>query len=352
MTIERGHSFEPGSDAIEASEAGYMKTEEAQRLQLQFANKTSHAANRTSRVVGLWFRAGGLRTVLIPVLALMVYSLAFWYAYSWYRSDESVEPTPLPVVAMTDSVVLEEAHKDQGPAEDQSQPVVSGSPASHPQEAAPAENAGQHAQANGSEISPRTIQPAANVADLPAAPETSEVAPETADMASASETKSAEPTADPGNESVPGPVVFAWQPPVEAASQSEAPGSAPPESEAPERVASESDTSEPEVAMVPAAERSSEANAPARTIPTDSGYILQLAAIKSRDGTRTEWERVQSSFPTLLGDMKLTVEEALVQGKTYFRIQTGPFPTKATAMDLCAQLKEKDQDCLVKRAKL
>ena len=61
------------------------------------------------------------------------------------------------------------------------------------------------------------------------------------------------------------------------------------------------------------------------------------------------WEKLQGSHPELLGDMSLFVQEATVDGKSYYRVQTGPFPNRATAVDLCAQLKVEQQDCLVVR---
>jgi cell division protein FtsN len=49
--------------------------------------------------------------------------------------------------------------------------------------------------------------------------------------------------------------------------------------------------------------------------------------------------------------MKLNIEEAFVNGSTYYRIQAGPFPTKATASDVCAQLKVENQGCILKNKK-
>ncbi|MEM7171395.1 MAG: SPOR domain-containing protein [Pseudomonadota bacterium] len=84
-------------------------------------------------------------------------------------------------------------------------------------------------------------------------------------------------------------------------------------------------------------------------VPTDSGYLLQLSSVKSQSGAQNEWGRLQQSYPGLLGQMNLTVEKAVVDGTTYYRVLTGPFPTRATADDLCAQLKAQNQTCLVKQ---
>jgi len=84
-------------------------------------------------------------------------------------------------------------------------------------------------------------------------------------------------------------------------------------------------------------------------VPTDGGYFLQLAAVQDRTNVDSEWKRLQKMFPALLGDMTLQIEEAVVGGKTFFRLKTGPFPTRTTAEDVCAQLKSKKQACLLKK---
>lgn len=85
-------------------------------------------------------------------------------------------------------------------------------------------------------------------------------------------------------------------------------------------------------------------------VPKDSGYVLQLASLRSEKDALTEWGRIQRQNSNLLAQMKPIVEKADIEGVgTRYRLQTGPFPTKATAQDLCAQLKASKQDCLVKR---
>ena len=83
--------------------------------------------------------------------------------------------------------------------------------------------------------------------------------------------------------------------------------------------------------------------------PKKGDHLLQLAAFTDKSGTEVAWTKLQKKFPDLLGDMGLFVQKAVVNGKTYYRLQTGPFPNRATALDLCAQLKARKQDCLVVR---
>ena len=78
-------------------------------------------------------------------------------------------------------------------------------------------------------------------------------------------------------------------------------------------------------------------------------FVVQLASVTSDDAAKKEWTRLQKAFPDLLGDMNLSPEVATVKGTEYHRVQTGPFPSKATALDLCAQLQAKNQACIVQQ---
>jgi cell division septation protein DedD len=107
-------------------------------------------------------------------------------------------------------------------------------------------------------------------------------------------------------------------------------------------------------AAIPAPERPEPAVAPAVQVqsvqvPTNSGFLLQLAALEDAGAAKTEWARLQKAHPQLLGSLTVSYEKAVVGGKVYYRILTGPFPTRATVEDLCAQLKSKKQSCLVKK---
>ncbi len=114
----------------------------------------------------------------------------------------------------------------------------------------------------------------------------------------------------------------------------------------PKPVAKVAEVSKPATPKAPAAKASTQL----AKVPTDSGYVLQLASLKSEQIALQEWKRIQSVNKGLLAQMKAIVEKAEIEGiGTRYRLQTGPFPTKATAQDLCAQLKAAKQDCLVKR---
>ncbi len=81
--------------------------------------------------------------------------------------------------------------------------------------------------------------------------------------------------------------------------------------------------------------------------PVKGSYLLQLGSFNSKQVGEDAWSGFQSRFPDLLGGMLLYLQEADVNGRTYHRVQAGPFPNRATAIDLCAELKARKQDCLV-----
>jgi cell division septation protein DedD len=85
------------------------------------------------------------------------------------------------------------------------------------------------------------------------------------------------------------------------------------------------------------------------TAPAKGSYVVQLGSFTSTAGSKQAWTRLQRAHRELLGDMSLFVQKAVVNDRTYFRVQAGPMPNRATAMDMCAQLKARKQDCLVVR---
>ncbi len=81
-------------------------------------------------------------------------------------------------------------------------------------------------------------------------------------------------------------------------------------------------------------------------------YFVQLASVRSDVGARKEWKRLRKAHPTLFEDLALDVQRAdLGDRGIFFRIRVGPFPNRATAQDMCAQIKATKLDCLVMRDK-
>jgi cell division septation protein DedD len=81
-------------------------------------------------------------------------------------------------------------------------------------------------------------------------------------------------------------------------------------------------------------------------------YFVQLASMKSDESARKEWARLQKAHAELFDDLALDVQRAdLGDRGIFYRVRTGPFPNRATAQDMCAQIKAAKLDCLVTRDK-
>ena len=82
---------------------------------------------------------------------------------------------------------------------------------------------------------------------------------------------------------------------------------------------------------------------------TPSGaYVVQVAALKVRDGARSAWARLQRAHPGLLGDKQLTVKKVDLGARgIFYRVRAGFFADRAGASALCRALKARQQDCLV-----
>jgi len=107
------------------------------------------------------------------------------------------------------------------------------------------------------------------------------------------------------------------------------------------------DIPEPPSAEVPAPAATQ--TAPQIAAVTAGDVVLQLSSVKSEAAAEKEWQRLKAAHPGLLGSLPLTLERADVQGATYYRVQTGPFPSRSAANEVCSQLKARQQDCLVKQ---
>lgn len=107
-------------------------------------------------------------------------------------------------------------------------------------------------------------------------------------------------------------------------------------------------------AEVPASEPTdaAAAEAPAEPAPqvaaATGAFRVQLAAVKEEASARNEWQRLQKVHAELLGSLEPTIQRADLGAQgIFYRIQGGPLPSRDAADALCAQLKKKNQACLV-----
>ena len=78
-------------------------------------------------------------------------------------------------------------------------------------------------------------------------------------------------------------------------------------------------------------------------------YRVQLAAARSPERARSEWDRMRRKHLDLLGDLGLTVTKADL-GPTkgvFYRLRVGPLTSEAQARALCKELSKRKMGCLV-----
>lgn len=77
--------------------------------------------------------------------------------------------------------------------------------------------------------------------------------------------------------------------------------------------------------------------------------VVQLAALRSEERARSEWERIQRRHPELLGGFAPRFVRADLGARgTYYRVQIGSLPDRPSAEALCEKLLARAQGCLVR----
>lgn len=81
------------------------------------------------------------------------------------------------------------------------------------------------------------------------------------------------------------------------------------------------------------------------------GYLVQLAAYRSRDDALRAYRRLQARHGALLGGMGPRIERKdLGAAGTFYRLAVGPLPSRTAARKLCnALIARGEKDCLVRR---
>jgi Flp pilus assembly protein TadD len=79
-----------------------------------------------------------------------------------------------------------------------------------------------------------------------------------------------------------------------------------------------------------------------------SGSItVQLAALNSQTDAEREWTKISSSMPSLFSDKQPEILNAVVNGKTFYRLRTGSFSSEAEAEKFCGQVSAAGDSCEV-----
>jgi hypothetical protein len=148
-------------------------------------------------------------------------------------------------------------------------------------------------------------------------------------------------------------------PPVPSAAPApQPPQDAPTQSQSPAQQAAKPAASQPAAETKPQPKPEPEPKAEPKPEPTQTSiaavsggdFKVQLAAVRSDEAARQEWNRLKTRYKEELGALSLTVQRVdLGTGKgVYHRIQAGPLD-EAAAERVCTALKAKNQACLVVR---
>lgn len=285
---------------------------------------------------------GALRTlpIAVAVIALLAFGGIIWYAYNQGVRSGSEEAAPLLApegeakvqptdpggmeIAHTDKEVFNRISGDEAPPGEVERILPPPEDPMQPPEPAP-------------EPAPQSAAPAD---DGPTPPSITAPLPETATSGAS------EPAAPPPpDEKLAAPL----QEPPTAAPATAAPTTDGAAAQAQTEPAPEPQTA-PEPAPAPDPEPQS-APEPAQTAAADptSGWQVQIAALRSEADAEAAWTRLQKAHAGELGDLSLSVQRAVVNGTTYFRVRGGPLASRDAASAVCNALKAKDQGCLVVR---
>ena len=299
---------------------------------------------------------GGVRSGIALVAALAVFAGVLWYAYDWGMGQ--LATVGLPVI-VADTTPIKSRPEDPGGIEVPNQNVavlndLAPDPAmpqaerllpppetpQPPQTAAPRiESVAQVEQLLGPPLEtaagrPRKV-PAAETAPPPATPQAagdSQPVAAPAPVPPEPEAAAAQPVPEPP----PAPSVAA---PAAVAPSAAAPSAAAPTAAAPGDTAAQvaAQVATPIAALI-------------ATLPEakTGGFVVQLAALRSRDGARPAWASLQKAHPKLLGGRELAIQKAdLGDRGIFYRVRAGFFADRAAARGLCNALKARGQDCLV-----
>jgi cell division septation protein DedD len=86
---------------------------------------------------------------------------------------------------------------------------------------------------------------------------------------------------------------------------------------------------------------------PAAAPSSGNGALVQLAAVKSEDAAKSEWERLSKRLPDLLGSRHPAFSKTEHDGRTLWRVRTGGFADIPQATSFCQKVRAKGAACSV-----
>lgn len=80
-----------------------------------------------------------------------------------------------------------------------------------------------------------------------------------------------------------------------------------------------------------------------------TGYVAQVASLRSEAEARAELDRLRGSYGNLIGNLSTRITKATVAGTTRYRLGFGPLPSRSQAAKLCSSLiAAGERDCAVR----
>jgi hypothetical protein len=108
------------------------------------------------------------------------------------------------------------------------------------------------------------------------------------------------------------------------------------------QVASLPDAKKPEAPAESAA-------APETTTAAVGGYVVQLASFPSEAEAKTEYGRLSSLYPTVVGGVPSRINQATVGGSSRYQLGLGPLASRSEATRVCSALfSAGERDCIVR----
>jgi cell division septation protein DedD len=80
-----------------------------------------------------------------------------------------------------------------------------------------------------------------------------------------------------------------------------------------------------------------------------TGFVAQVASLRSEAEARAELDRLRGSYGNLIGSLSTRITKATVAGTTRYRLGFGPLPSRSQAAKLCSSLiAAGERDCAVR----
>lgn len=76
-------------------------------------------------------------------------------------------------------------------------------------------------------------------------------------------------------------------------------------------------------------------------------WSIQILSGASKTNVEKQWNKYKSAYPSLLAKQDHAIQEALVNGKTFYRLRITNIKDSKSARDLCSKLKNNQISCFV-----